>query len=368
VVSPSAAAFGTVALGDAGPDGSATLPLSITNVGNAPVTLTFSAATQADGGADPEFGLTYAGAPDAATIAQDGGALAHAVATFAPEGLGASAASIAIQTSDPLCGGATSIAMTATAVGTPQASFPTTTIPVSAVGGGGPTTQGSLTITNNGTAPLTLSAVASKNATFTIVSSPTAPIAPKGTGTIVIQAASIGQGTAGGSSLPDDLTFSTNEPSTPSYMVPVAVAVNGANLAFQGLTTNVLTTSGECSETSYTVSNTGNMDAVVVADATTGYPSISDTNGDANVFQFEGTFSSPTTVAANGKTGDEVIFGVGTCEKEISCVNVTGTQTFSTSGTSSADAGAPDAGGHHEPRRYLRMLRGVMLRRPTARS
>ncbi len=111
-VSPTLAGFGQVQLATSG----APIPLTIANVGNAPVSITFGGATNDAGAADTEFGVTYPSAPAALTIAAgasiDGDA--GAAATFAPTTAGLKAVMASIQTTDPLCASATSVAMSGT--------------------------------------------------------------------------------------------------------------------------------------------------------------------------------------------------------------------------------------------------------------
>jgi hypothetical protein len=156
-----------------------------------------------------------------------------------------------------------------------------------------------------GAATLTITNAASTSGTFTIVSTPS-PILPGGNGAITIQPVALGQGTPGASTLNDMLTFTTNEAGNPTRSVGVATAVSGANLAYQGITGNAISIdTPQCGVSiDYSVTNTGNMPATVTA--TGSYPTDGDTAGDSDVFNFGGTFSSATVIAAGSPVADTV--------------------------------------------------------------
>jgi hypothetical protein len=103
-LSPATAAFNDVQLTVQAPD----LPLTLANVGNAPVAITLGAPT------DSEFAVVYTGAPGPATVAA-GATLVGAAARFAPTSAGAKSATVALHTTGVLCASpATSIPLTGT--------------------------------------------------------------------------------------------------------------------------------------------------------------------------------------------------------------------------------------------------------------
>jgi hypothetical protein len=100
--------LGSVTLGK-----TVTQPFTLTNAGNAPVSVTFGAPTNA------QFALTYTGAPAATQIAPNQ-SLAGATASFTPSAAGPQSATAAIQVTGVLCASpATSLALTGTGTSSP---------------------------------------------------------------------------------------------------------------------------------------------------------------------------------------------------------------------------------------------------------
>jgi hypothetical protein len=305
-------AFGTVTTNPS------SLPFSVNNSGNvaAPLVLT-------PGGSGYTASFTSSSTAAAAGSAPGG-------VTFTPPGDGSYNGTLNVTTTAVLCS-ITPPQIMMSAIGSVSiASFPATTLSVGAICGNGATTQATVVVTNNGTAPMALSGVSSKNGTFTIVSSPPTIAANGGTGTIKIQAATINQGTPGGSTLDDTLMFTTNEVGDPTHSVPVTVAVSGANLSFVG--GNLLTMGPGCGSVNYSVQNTGNMQAFVTG--TGNYPSPSDSVGDTNVFDFEGgstfngAFATSTAVNVGTPVMDTMTYGSICGLAQNPCL-LTGTQPFS---------------------------------------
>jgi hypothetical protein len=309
--------------GSVDPGQSPSLPFSVTNTGNVDAPLTVSVT-----------GSGYdAGFVGDAGVAEAGGGAASGNVYFVPTAGGSDPGTVSISTTAPLCAALPSANLTAVAA-VPVATYASAPVAPTATCNG-TTTQASLQISNTGAAPLTISNAASKNGTFTIVSSPASPIGVGSNDSIVIQPVAIGQGTAGGSSINDTLTFQTNEPGNPTRSASVGTTVMGANLVFTGLSSGAaLITTPACGTIDYAVKNTGNMDAVVVA--TGSYPSIQDTGGSkSTVFQFGGVFGTPQLVSAGSQVTDSLGTPLGECANVSSCTPQA-TEPFATTDTSDA--------------------------------
>jgi hypothetical protein len=306
--------------GSVSPGQMPSLPFSVTNTGNVDAPLTVIVT-----------GSGYdAGFVGDAGVAEAGGGAASGNVYFTPSSGGSDPGTLSISTTAPLCAAAPSADLTAVGA-VPIATY---SAPVAASATcNGTTTNGSLQISNTGAAPLTISNPASKNGTFTIVSSPTT-IGVGSNDSIVIQPVAIGQGTAGGSTISDTLTFQTNEPGNPTRSASVGIAVMGANLTFTGISNaTALITTPSCGTVDYSVSNTGNMDAVVVASGS--YPDILDSeDSELTDFQFGGTFATPQLVSAGGSVADSLGSPLGECQG-VSCT-LDATEPFTTTDTSDA--------------------------------
>jgi hypothetical protein len=205
-------------------------------------------------------------------------------AFFSPQATGPATGQLTVGTTAALCA-APPAAIDLTATGTaPVASYPTAAIDFTGAAGvqcgGAASGQQRVTVTNNGTAPLTLSGVASMNHHFTIVSSQS-PIDPGKSGDIVIQVPapvlqSSGSYDVSGGTFNDFLVFTTNELGNPTHSVPVNVTVTGANLEFVDgagaplAMPIVLTGCKLDTPATFNVKNTGNSPVVVQGSG--GYP------------------------------------------------------------------------------------------------
>jgi hypothetical protein len=231
------------------------------------------------------------------TAPPDGGP-ASSVVEYQQAASQAVSSSLVVSTPAPLCSVLPSpIPLTATGA-LAVAGFATTPIALTSTCGG-TGSQASLKISNTGQGPLQIQSAASTSGKFTIVSALPMTIAPGSNANLVIAATAVGQGTAGGTVIDDTLSFTTNEVSTQTEprTVPVTVTLTGANLSFVGGSTLDIT---GCGGGSYTVQNTGNMDATVLGAA--GYPTDSP-------FTFGGTFSltgTPLVTAGGGTQTDFV--------------------------------------------------------------
>ncbi len=293
-------AFGTVQ------NTTATLPFTVTNNGNVSAPLTLS--TTGTG-----YGATFTGTSTAAS----GGGQAIGTASFTSTSNATVGGSVKVSTTQAMCAAPPGVVSLTATGAVPVATFPTGTIALAATCGNGATSQATLLVQNTGNAPLTLVGVKSVNGTFTVTSAP-ASIPAQSQGSIVVQAAAIGTGIAGGSSRADSLAFTTNEVGNPTRTVPVSVAVSGANLSFVGGNQVAVTS---CALTPYTVTNTGNMPANVTGDPP--YPSDASNN-----FYFGNlAFSQSVVLNAGTSVQDGVGYGA-VCQNQTSPCSLTGTAKF----------------------------------------
>jgi hypothetical protein len=290
-VTPALAGFGQVQLTYAGTP----IPLALSNVGNAPVTLTFGAPTQPDGGTDTEFGLVYAGSPAAVTLAA-GNSLADAGATFLPTTPGAKSVTLAMQTTDALCASASGIAMSGT--GTPaQVAVGPSPLQFGAVPCG--TTHGPLQVTLTNTSPGSVAFTAAlglgTNSPFNIdTAGSTVPglLADGGAGTFAINVspkaipvpASLDAG-----AFNDTLTVTPTAPFVSPTVITLEESASGAILAVNMTDSSSFgSISNQTASLPFTVTNTGNVDAPlnVLLTGGTGYDA--------------GITSVPATATADG--------------------------------------------------------------------
>jgi hypothetical protein len=256
------------AFGPVNANSSASLPFSVVNTGNENAALTLSV-----GGAG--FTAAFTGS---ATAAAAGGSAPGNV-TFSPPSASTTLASgtISVKSSGDVCVPAAPVTVTAQ----PEvavAVFSTATVQLASTcpnGGTGANTTGnaSLSITNNGDAPLAITGVTSSTP-YVTAQGPSAGIAAGTSGSISMQTnvpANTPSGTYTGT-----LSFTTNELGSPPHTVPLSVAVHGANLVFVDVNGNALPnatinfSSGGCGSGAifqYGVSNTGDT-AVTVSGPT----------------------------------------------------------------------------------------------------
>ena len=305
------------------PEGS--LVVTVVNSGNLPATVNL----------DPNPGVVDGGTFSGTQVvaAADGGSVTGSI-EYQPTASGPATSSLVVTTTAPVCAPLPApTPLTATGA-LSVATFFTKPLGLSSTCGGGAGTQTALVIQTTGAGPLQIESASSALGTFTIVSALPMTIAPGDTGSLFIAGAAVGQGTAGGTFTKDTLSFTTNEVSTQTEprTVEVDATLNGANLSYVGLTGNTLARTG-CNDTTFSVTNTGNMPAVVVGSG--GYP----TDGP---FSFSGTFSATGAPVIN--PGDMVSDNLeaNLCQLTKPCSLSAAPQTFVTS--SSADAGGPGAG------------------------
>jgi hypothetical protein len=285
-------AFGTVAANSPG-----SLPFTVTNSGNVDAPLTLSP----DGSG---FGATFTGTATAAA----GSGKAAGNATFNPTAVGPANGSLTVTTSAVLCA-APPPAISLTATGTaPRASSPSTSVSFTgdyqiSCGSTNPTPIQTVTIANNGDAPLTLASAVAQIGYFNVVQYTTTSIAPGATGTIQLQvpapiADSNGVYNVFGGTFTDALLYKTNEIGAPTHSIPVTVEIRGANLSWVDGSGNplpqplALTQCNSSGSTRYGILNTGNTTVSVRGPQDDRYPY------EQNVI-FGGTFQSAQNVPGN---------------------------------------------------------------------
>ena len=271
-------AFGTVI------NTTASLPFSVTNTGNVDATIT---ATATGAG----FSANVSSTPI------DNGASAPGTATFKATTNASVTGTLSISTTTALCA-ALPQPLTLTATGAvPVATYSGATLAVSGTCGGGAATTATLSIQNTGNAPLTVSGVGSLHGDFTVQSVP-GTIASGQAGSIVLQGATPA-GSLGGQPYGDTLSFTTNEPGTPTHTVPVTDTVHGANLSFSVASISLTT----CGDYPYSVLNGGDRAASVTANSP--YP------GSFGSWYADGAFWNgnmivPVSIPAAGSVGDDI--------------------------------------------------------------
>jgi hypothetical protein len=266
----------TTSFGMVNDGSSASLPFKVVNSGNANANLTVKVT-----------GTGFAASFTGSATAGAGGGNAPGTATYTPPGgaMGAASGSLTVTSSGPVCGPAGTLSLSAQA-DAPVASFSMNPVPLASTcpangTGANSTGAGSLTITNKGSAPLTISMVGASG--FFTAQGPSASIAPGAMGTIGVKT-NAPAGTAAGS-YTGKLAFTTNEAGAPSYSVPLSLAVHGANLRFVDGTgaplanstlSVALTSSQQCPQTGgvyplfvYGVQNYGDGDAAVAGPTNT---------------------------------------------------------------------------------------------------
>jgi hypothetical protein len=293
-VSPALAGFGQVQLATSGTP----IPVTISNVGNAPVTITIGAPTDVDGGpVDTEFGVTYGGSPAAVTIAA-GASLSDAGVTFHPTVAGLRTAAAAIQTTDPLCASvASSIAMSGTGSAA-QVTVGPSPLAFGTVLCGQTAATGPLTVTIKNSSPAAVAftdalGLGTAASPFSInVASGTVPggtLTTPGTATILVTPKAIpvpASVTAG--AFNDTLTVTPTAPGLTPTAIALQESAAGAILGVTMASSAFGTVDNQPKALPFTVTNTGNRAAPLTLAVTgTGY---------------SGAFTSSATAAADGGT------------------------------------------------------------------
>jgi hypothetical protein len=243
------AGFGTVTLGKA-----TTLPFTLTNAGNAPVSVTFGAPT------NPQFAIAYTGAPAAASIAA-GQSLAGATATFTPSGGGAQNATAAIQVTGVLCASpATSVALSGTGTSSPLSIGPSpldfTTV---ACGATAPPQAITLQNANSVAIPYTTTLALGANSPFAL-DAPTGSVPANGKAVINVSPKQVPLAANLAAHAYDDTLTITPQGAT-AVNVPLKESAVGAVLGVNMPNTHFGTVTNTTATLPFTVVNTGNQAA-----------------------------------------------------------------------------------------------------------
>lgn len=277
-----------------------TLPFSVTNTGN----------VEAEGLAVAVTGANFSGSLDA-DVAAAGGTPVSGTASFTPTTNNSAAApatgTLDVTTTTPVCS-APLQALDLTAVGeVPVVAVASTTgLPLSTTCGS-VGEQATITLTNTGQAPATVSVSPGSGTVFVVISAPTS-IPANGKASITIQGL---PGPTGGAITQEMLTFTTNEPVNPKHSVSVSNSIIGANLS---LTQPATVTETSCpagavpsgTTASFSLSNTGNATVTVTTTIPSGdiYPCTAPSSGEY-FYVSDDPFSTtgPTTVPPGTLSG-----------------------------------------------------------------
>jgi hypothetical protein len=278
--SPAVVGFGQVELAVEAP----ALPVTVTNVGNAPVGVTLGAPS------DAEFAVTYAGAPAAATLAP-GATLAGAQIEFTPTSAGQKTATVALVTTGVLCASpASAISLSGEGTSEPVTVAPSP-LDFGTVSCGSTGTARKVTIINGYAFAVTYTAtLAAGTASPYTLDLPTGSVASKGMATLTVTPKAIPlPGSVAANAYGDSLTIATNAPSATPAVVPLTESASGAVLTLTAAKTSEGNVAANSSATlPFTVTNTGNVLASL---------SLSVTGAG-----FSGAFTTAATAAAGGGT------------------------------------------------------------------
>lgn len=256
------------------------LAFTLANVGNAPVSVAFGTPT------DAEFAVSGAGSIAA------GATLANASATFTPASAGDKSGTAAINVTGALCASAapTSLTFGGTGVVAPIDIGPSP-LDFGVVSCGATGIHQTVTIQNGGLVPITYTAVLGLGMTspFTIDSS-SGSIAAGLSATITVTPNAIpvpGNITAG--AYDDTLTIATSAAGTTPLAIPLQESASGAIIALSMPSTAFGPVQATTATLPFTVTNSGNADAVGLTVAVTGA-------------SFGGSFTATDVATANGGT------------------------------------------------------------------
>ena len=256
-VSPAVANFGQSFLNVQAAD----IPLTITNTGNASITVNLGAPQ------DAEFSTTWAGAPTAAALAP-GAALSGAVARFKPTSSGTKADTSAVVVQGAVCAGsAPSVSLAG--IGS---SLPISITPGSFVFGptpcGSATANQTVTLTNVSGTPVSYSSSLTTGASYTLQGA-SGTVPANGTATITVQPAAVPRVAASvaGTSLGDTLTVTTGVGGGGAgATIAITQTGSGAVLALtMGTTSFGPVPVGSPASLPFSVANSGNVAATLLA-------------------------------------------------------------------------------------------------------
>jgi hypothetical protein len=276
-VSPIPVAFGSQQLTQ-----SMSLPFVLTNVGNAPVSVTFGAAT------DGEFSIGYTGSPSATSIPVNG-TLAGAQVVFDPSSSCQKNATATIQTTGAMCAtAATTVTMSGSGTTEPVTVGPDP-LNFNSVACGSTAAAQPVTITNGYAFAITYTAALTAG-TYYGLSSMSGSVPANGQASITVTPKPIPAiaSTAAGA-FDDTLTVTTNAPATSPFVIPVDETASGAILKLTMANTSFgPVAAGTTGTLPFTVTNSGNLAAPLTL-----------TPGGAG---YGAVFTSSSTAGAGGGT------------------------------------------------------------------
>lgn len=250
IVSPPVTGFGVVQVGTLG----GPLNVHIQNVGNMAVNVTLGTPT------DPTFAVTYAGAPAAGAIAP-GATLAGASATYSPVDTTAKTATVAIQTTDPLCASSSSSISLSGSGTTAPVSIGPSPLDFGDVPCGSTATAQAITIKSGYTAQINFTATLGLSPSPYSLSTMSGMVPAKGSTMITVTPAAIPfPSNPAAGAYDDTLTITTSVPNATPVAIPLTQVAAGAILAITAPSTafGTVTSVGSLP---FTVTNTGTVQA-----------------------------------------------------------------------------------------------------------
>jgi Abnormal spindle-like microcephaly-assoc'd, ASPM-SPD-2-Hydin/CARDB len=237
-VSPASLSLGSTTVGT-----TSTQTFTISNPGNAPLTVTGITSSNAQFTVSPATGTIAAGGSLTVTV------------TFAPTVAIAQTGTLLITTNATPATATVALTGTGTAVPAPVAAVSLTSLNVGTVSVGTSLTA-PFTISNSGNAPLTVTGITSSNGQFT-VSPATGTVAAGGSLTVTVTFAPAAVGAQSGT-----LTIASNDPTQPTLTVAVSGTGTAApagilTVSVTSLTLNTVAV-GSTSTGTLTITNTGN--------------------------------------------------------------------------------------------------------------
>ncbi len=306
-LSPATAAFGDIPVGST----ANALPLTLTNTGNAPVSVTVASPTNAD------FALV--GGPDAGALTLAASASQSYSATFAPSASGAETATSAIGVTGAVCGAsASSIGFTGNGTKGVVAVTPGN-VDFGLVSCGAAAGAKSVTVQNSGNASFTFNAKLLAGTSFTVLPT-TGTVAPAGSATLTITPSKIPSvASTAANGFGDTLRITTNAVGDAPHDVALTETAQGAVLALDTTTIGFGNVVLQQTATSpFTITNTGNASATVTLTASAAPFGVSPTTattltGGGSPLAGSATFH-PTTL---GSAGGSV--SIATAKADVLC-------------------------------------------------
>ena len=253
--SPNAVGFGQQQVNTT----SSPLPFTLSNVGNAPVSVAFGAPT------DPEFAITGGG-----SIA-NGTNLAPASATFTPTSAGLKMGTSAITVTGAVCSPSPTI-LDLTGTGTVAAvNIGPSPLNFNTVSCGTSAPSQTVTISNTGTTAFTFTAalaLGDANSPF-VITPESGSVPANGQAIITVTPKPIPvPGSIVAGAYDDKLTITTTAQGSSPFTIPLNESAQGAILAVTMANSNFGTVQNQTALLPFTITNTGNLDATVAVSAT----------------------------------------------------------------------------------------------------